>query len=453
MRGGSTVNRAARTPRVFVSYSHDSQEHRQNIADFTQELRRQGIDAQVDQFVESAPPLSWPAWMTDQIEGADLVLLVITETYARRFRGHEAPGRGLGVRWEGAIITSELYYDIHDRVKFIPVVVSPTDARLIPAPLSLTTWYLIGTPGNRDLTPLLRHLRGEPALIPEPLGRAPRTGSGSQSAQAVDASVAINQALERAGSDRESAKEDLRRLVGNSAGVASAQAAYALGRLEQEDDSYAAAITAYQRVLDFGPDTPVAEDAARNLQVVVEAMNAHFGPDGPVAAAQNCISLVHRGRMRELWEELEPNLRLVLAQAWIFANRDHPKIAGLDRDQLASELAKPRPKHKLTRDFFATQLAESRDAYRVYNEDTWGAAERPRRFGIDYELVILMETGGDGIEWQPDMSLPALTFLLRRILGRWRIANFKPEFPIPGWPPTSEPLPLDGVQLTPRNEE
>jgi hypothetical protein len=106
MRGGSTVNRAARTPRVFVSYSHDSQEHRQNIADFTQELRRQGIDAQVDQFVESAPPLSWPAWMTDQIEGADLVLLVITETYARRFRGHEAPGRGLGVRWEGAIITS-----------------------------------------------------------------------------------------------------------------------------------------------------------------------------------------------------------------------------------------------------------------------------------------------------------------------------------------------------------
>jgi tetratricopeptide (TPR) repeat protein len=296
-------------------------------------------------------------------------------------------------------------------------------------------------------------LRGEPALIPEPLGRAPRTGSGSQSGQAVDASVAINQALERTGSDRESAKEDLRRLVGNSAGVASAQAAYALGRLEQEDDSYAAAITAYQRVLDFGPDTPVAEDAARNLQVVVEAMNAHFGPDGPVAAAQNCISLVHRGRMRELWEELEPNLRLVLAQAWIFANRDHPKIAGLDRDQLASELAKPRPKHKLTRDFFATQLAESRDAYRVYNEDTWGAAERPRRFGIDYELVILMETGGDGIEWQPDMSLPALTFLLRRILGRWRIANFKPEFPIPGWPPTSEPLPLDGVQLTPRNEE
>jgi hypothetical protein len=390
--------------------------------------------------------------MIDQIEDADPVLLVITETYARRFRGHEAPGRGLGVRWEGAIITSELYYDIHDRVKFIPVVVSPTDARLIPAPLSLTTWYLIGTPGNRDLAPLLRHLRGEPALIPEPLGAAPITGSGPQSAQAVDPSVAINQALARVRSDRESAKEDLRRLVGNFTGAASAQAAYALGRLEQEDDSYAAAITAYQRVLDFGPDTPVAEDAARNLRVVVEAMSAHFGPDGPVAAAQNCLSLVRRGRMRELWEELEPNLRLVLAQAWIFANRDHPRIAGLDRDELASELAKPRPRHRLIRDFFATQLDEFRHSYRAYNEETWGAAERPRRFGMDTELVILMETGGDRIDWQPDMSLPAFPFLLRRILGRWRISNFRPEFPIPGWPPTSDPLPLEGVQFTPRNE-
>jgi hypothetical protein len=391
--------------------------------------------------------------MTEQIESADFVLLVITETYARRFKGQEAPGRGLGVRWEERIITSELYHDIHDRVKFIPVVILPTDARLIPAPLSLTTWYLIGTPGNRDLAPLLRHLRGEPALIPEPLGPFPTPEAGPQLAQAPDPLMAINQALERAQSDREAAKDELKRRAGSSTAMVAALAAYALGRLEQEDDSYAAAITAYQRALDFGPDTHVAEDAARNLQVVIETMNAHFGPDGPVAAAQNFISLVRRGRMKELWVELDPNLRLVSAQAWIFANRDHPKIAGLDREQLATELAEPRPKHKLTRDFFATQLAEYRHGYRAYNNETWGAAERPRRFGIDYELVILMETGGDGIDWQPDMSLPALTFLLRRMLGRWRIANFKPEFPIPGWPPTSEPLPLEGVQLTSRNDE
>jgi len=56
------------TVRVFVSYSHDSLEHRANILDLTQELRRAGLDAQIDQFVESAPPLSWPLWMNEQID-------------------------------------------------------------------------------------------------------------------------------------------------------------------------------------------------------------------------------------------------------------------------------------------------------------------------------------------------------------------------------------------------
>jgi len=180
-------------------------------------------------------------------------------------------------------------------------------------------------------------------------------------------------------------------------------------------------------------------------------MSSHLGPGGPVMAAQDWLRLVQRGRMKKLWEELEQNLRLALAQAWIYANRDHPSLAGLDQDGLAAELARPRPRHRLVRAFFATQLAEFQDAYRAYNDETWGAAERPRRFGIDYELVILMETGGDAIEWQPGMSLPAFSILLRRVLGRWRIANFSPEIPIPGWPPTSEPLPLEGVEIASQN--
>jgi TIR domain len=135
-----------RPPRVFISYSHDSEEHRNNIVDLAQSLRQQGIDAQIDQFYESPPQLSWPMWMMDQIE-SDFVLLVFTETYERRFRGRETPGRGLGVRWEGAIITSELYHAVDDRVKYIPVVVSMVDARLIPPPsLSqpTTKWESLG---------------------------------------------------------------------------------------------------------------------------------------------------------------------------------------------------------------------------------------------------------------------------------------------------------------------
>jgi hypothetical protein len=47
--------------------------------------------------------------MLNQIDWAEFILLVCTETYYRRFRGHEEPGKGKGVDWEGAVITQELY--------------------------------------------------------------------------------------------------------------------------------------------------------------------------------------------------------------------------------------------------------------------------------------------------------------------------------------------------------
>ena len=47
--------------------------------------------------------------MMNQVDAADYVLVVCTETYYHRFRGKEKPGIGKGVVWEGAIITNELY--------------------------------------------------------------------------------------------------------------------------------------------------------------------------------------------------------------------------------------------------------------------------------------------------------------------------------------------------------
>jgi hypothetical protein len=103
----------------------------------------------------------------------------------------------------------------------------------------------------------------------------------------------------------------------------------------------------------------------------------------------------------------------------------------------------------VTRDFFATQLVEIKHAYSAYNEDTWGAAEKPRRFRVDFELVIFMETGGDPLMWEPDMALPAFPLLLRREFGGWYIANFRASVPVPGWPPTEEELPLGGIAFRP----
>jgi hypothetical protein len=43
-----------RPPRVFISYSHDSPEHKQRILELSERLR--GIDTQLDQYVETAGP-------------------------------------------------------------------------------------------------------------------------------------------------------------------------------------------------------------------------------------------------------------------------------------------------------------------------------------------------------------------------------------------------------------
>src|SRR5271169_1171995 len=81
-------------PRVFISYSHDSTEHKELVLRFAERLRKDGIDAQIDQYIGGRPPGGWPRWMLDKLDWADLVLLICTETYYRRFRGHEKPDMG-----------------------------------------------------------------------------------------------------------------------------------------------------------------------------------------------------------------------------------------------------------------------------------------------------------------------------------------------------------------------
>jgi hypothetical protein len=108
-----------RPPRVFVSYSHDSPAHMDRVLALCDRLRHDGVDTDLDQY-ESAPPAGWPRWTQRQIEAADVVLVVCTEVYRRRFDGTEEKGRGLGSRWEGAILTQVLYDAAAETGKLVP---------------------------------------------------------------------------------------------------------------------------------------------------------------------------------------------------------------------------------------------------------------------------------------------------------------------------------------------
>ncbi len=128
---------------VFISYSHDSDAHCEKVLGLSERLRADGIETVLDQYVNGAPEQGWPRWMLDQLDAADTVLVVCTETYYRRLRGHEKHSKGKGVDWEGALITQEIYDSRSRTSKFVPVFLSEAVEDWIPEPLRSTNHYAL----------------------------------------------------------------------------------------------------------------------------------------------------------------------------------------------------------------------------------------------------------------------------------------------------------------------
>lgn len=157
-----------RQPKVFISYSHDSEEHKSRVYALSERLRKDGIDCHIDQY-ETAPPEGWARWTRNQIRQADLVLIVCTETYERRYEGTEVAGKGAGAKWEGGIITQELYESQGRNNKFIPVVFSARDRAHIPLELRQGTFHVVDS--DRGYEGLYRHLTDQPAAVKGTLGK------------------------------------------------------------------------------------------------------------------------------------------------------------------------------------------------------------------------------------------------------------------------------------------
>ncbi|WP_181387255.1 toll/interleukin-1 receptor domain-containing protein [Streptomyces sp. Act143] len=344
--------------RVFISYSHDSDSHRAAVLRLATRLRQEGVDAWIDQYEEHRPPESWPDWMRRELNRADFVLLVITAEYARRFNRESPPGAGSGVRWEGTLITADMYYGRRTRARFLPVVGRPEDQGLVPAPLNLTTSYVMGRDGDADLTGLLRVLRARPAAVPAPLGSAP------------DAARAV---------------------------------------------------------------APPPETGVRRPAEYQKEFEARHGPEGPVAAARAWLECVRGGYRREIWSGLDPDLRLSLAQDWILANKDHPDIARRPRDELANALASRSPEHPLADPLVSSRAELLYQHFAAWDPCTWDVSGTSRPVGRDYQVVLPTPVDGP-----PSKEMP---LLMRRVDRIWRVANFRPAYVIPGWPPRHEDIP------------
>jgi len=104
------------TKTVFISYSWDSEEHKDWVRKLADYLQSNGIEAILDQY-ELSVGRNMALFMESSIEKADKVLVILTPNYKLK-----SDSRKSGVGYEYSMITAELYEIQHDNNKFIPIL-------------------------------------------------------------------------------------------------------------------------------------------------------------------------------------------------------------------------------------------------------------------------------------------------------------------------------------------
>lgn len=165
------------SPKVFISYSHDSPEHKSWVAELAVRLREEGVDVTFDRW-DLKRGGDVPKYMERSVAWADRVLMICTETYVRK----ADEGKG-GVGYEVMIVTGELVKDLGTD-KFIPVIRQSGGGKEVPRFMA-TRFYINLSDGekfNEEFEELLRELHDEPALKKPPIGKNPfaKTPSGKE---------------------------------------------------------------------------------------------------------------------------------------------------------------------------------------------------------------------------------------------------------------------------------
>ncbi len=145
---------------VFISYSHDSEHHIQQVVDLgTKLIEWGGIDVVLDQW-ESSPEEGWTLWMEKQIKNTDFTLIICSSAYYDKVIHDTKAGVGKGVKWEGRMIRNLLYTSDSKGNKFIPVLLDNGKPVHILTALKDSTHYYAHT--EEGFEKLYRFLTAQP---------------------------------------------------------------------------------------------------------------------------------------------------------------------------------------------------------------------------------------------------------------------------------------------------
>ncbi|MGH9224422.1 MAG: hypothetical protein ACRD2W_11735 [Acidimicrobiales bacterium] len=151
-------------------------------------------------------------------------------------------------------------------------------------------------------------------------------------------------------------------------------------------------------------------------------------PESPQAAAAAWVdNVLGRRDLAAAWPATDPQLRLVLAQDWVWNHRHDPAIGhDQDWDEIANGLAAGPGAHPLWGRFAAELLGTWERTWRGFGTDAWTVKDEPEVLDLDLELVTFVE------------AETALTrrFVLRHTENRWLVASVSGDQLFePGWPP------------------
>jgi hypothetical protein len=120
-------------PRVFVTYAHDSPDHKAMVREFATFLRaRIGLDVHLDQWDDNRRR-DWSAWAIDHLTNADYILVIASPAYKRRADGTAPADEGRGSQFEVSIIRDHLTRNLRrETERVLPVVLPGRTVEDIP---------------------------------------------------------------------------------------------------------------------------------------------------------------------------------------------------------------------------------------------------------------------------------------------------------------------------------
>jgi hypothetical protein len=154
-------------PRVFVSYSHDSDQFKNWVLKLADRLVRNGVDIILDQW-DLKLGSDLPSFMEHGLTGANRVLAICTQRYIEKANAGEG-----GVGYEKMILTAQLMKGISTE-RIIPLIINNEKAEL-PTFLGIRRYVNFREEAQYEFSyaELLRDIHGQ-QIMPRPeLGQNP----------------------------------------------------------------------------------------------------------------------------------------------------------------------------------------------------------------------------------------------------------------------------------------